>query len=87
MLKVWTIQPIHFFIPCDPSVPEDEADFVLVKHTFQYSTVYLRSQKITKIRRSLRVGYPNALDQGNWMWRKLHPLKDLRIQISIRSTA
>ena len=38
----------YFKNRCAPSVAEDEADFVLVKHIFQYATVSLRSQKLTK---------------------------------------
>ena len=45
--EMWTRQPIHIFkTPHVPPVLEDEAEFVLVKHIFQYASVSLCSQQL-----------------------------------------
>ena len=66
----------YFKNPRVPPVAENEAEFVLVKHVFQYDSA-LCSQKLTKISRSPRVKYSNVPDQGNQMWMRLQALKDL----------
>ena len=50
--EMQTRQPIRLFkTPHIPPVLEDEAEFVLVKHIFQYASVSLCSQQHKKIKK------------------------------------
>ena len=87
MLKVLTRQPIHILkIHVYDLLRNTKQSLFWPNIIFQYDSVSLCSHQLTKISRSMWVKYSNVLDQGNYMWMRLHALKDVWTQRLMRST-